>query len=160
MGATSMERDLRGLRTTRERRNGETLARAGALIHRPCHGPARSSRWAALFPCEARLGLGAQHGRERRRVIVPARAGLLRLGEEHPRRDAGEPDALAREVGLVCVAGAEGEQREPVVRRRAALRDRLLDEREEALERSIRCSTFGASPTAVRQRRRSCVSEM
>jgi hypothetical protein len=91
-------------------------------------------------------------------VIVPARAGRLRLGEEHPRRDAGEPAALAREVGLVGVAGAEGEQREPVVRRRAAFGDRLLDEREKPWKRSIRCSAFGARPTAVRQRRRSCVS--
>jgi SAM-dependent methyltransferase len=79
-------------------------------------------------------------------MSVPARAGLPGLGEEHPRRDTGEPDALAREVRLVRVAGADGEHSESLVGRRAApgirpapgprvaLSDRQLNQRQEALE--------------------------
>jgi hypothetical protein len=93
-------------------------------------------------------------------MIVPTGARVSRLGDEYPRRNTGEPDALAREVGLVGVAGAAGEQREPVVHRRALCAIACWTSARKPWKRRIRCSAFGASPTAVRHRRRNCVSEM
>jgi hypothetical protein len=58
-------------------------------------------------------------------VIVPAGTGLLRLSEEHPRRDAGEPHTLARDVFSTTYGshygGNWGEQGPELLDRRLAM---------------------------------------
>ena len=67
-----------------------------------------------------------QHWHERSSVVVPAGAGLLGGLEERPRCNAGKAHTLAREVRLVCVAGARSTQGEIVFRNNWGLRHRLL----------------------------------